>query len=849
MIRHTPYGIDDPYKRLRTERFPRDPEQGQPVQVSFACDTHTHEAWLELHGAQGSRRFEAQALGGGVWSAQLPPLQAGSYRYTLHARRTPEGPADATAPFDLPVAAWRSAGRVLEVVPHDHGVDLRFARGADPDAKRDTRDAIPGAHDAAPDGRAAASKAPADAPGELQGAEAARDPWLRLSVPAAGVCTVALEVAGRHAAGSAPAGAREVGQRAGGPACRVEVDGGRVRLAAPGLEVHIDTAANTLTLSRPAAPKAVVAMTLAPAWREAPDGSVTGVRTRLQPAEDAAVYGLGERFEGPDLRGRRWDTRVYEEYKEQGARTYLPVPLLVSALGWGVFTDTAAPAAYDLRGPGYDILTAPAASGPEVVHHLIVADEPYGVTAAYTGLTGAIARMPDWAFGPWMSANTWNSQALARAAVDRTVAEDVPATVLVIEAWSDEATFYTFNDAEYQPRSGDAVPRLADFRFAGRWPDPKGFVDACHDRGVRVLLWQIPVQRRLAAPHPQHQADEVYMLEHGFAIREADGSPYRNRGWWFPDALVLDVTNPEACDWWFAKRRYLFRDVGIDGMKTDGGEHLWGRGVRAHDGSRGEELVNAYAQRYVDAYHAFVRDATGGDGLTFSRSGTSGAQRSPAHWAGDENSTWDGFRASILAGLSAGLAGVSLWGWDLGGFSGEIPTVELYLRGAATACFCPIMQYHSELHQAAENRDRTPWNIAERHGDEAALSVYRAFAKLRMRLLPYLAGEARALSEAGVPMMRLPALAYPEDHDRLAGDRYAYLFGRDLLVCPVHEKGAGTRDVVLPPGAWMDLWSGARFDGGGTVIAPAPLDRIPVFVRADSPRLETLRDAVAPFPD
>jgi alpha-glucosidase (family GH31 glycosyl hydrolase) len=347
-------------------------------------------------------------------------------------------------------------------------------------------------------------------------------------------------------------------------------------------------------------------------------------------------------------------------------------------------------------------------AGDALVVHLIVADAPYDVTAAFVALTGAIALPPRWAFGPWMSANTWNDQATAMAAVRRTLAEGVPATVLVLEAWSDEATFYVFNDAEYDAVPGGDRLGLADLRFGGRWPDPKGMIDACHAEGVRVVLWQIPVLGRCPTPHPQHDADVAHALERGYVIRHGDGTPYRNAGWWFTDALVFDPTNPDARAWWFDKRRYLFDDLGIDGMKTDGGEHLWGRDLIAWNGQRGTELVNRYAQAYVDAYHGFVTEATGGDGLTFSRAGYVGAQRTPAHWAGDENSTWSAFRASIQAGLSAGMAGVSIWGWDIAGFSGEIPTVELYLRSTQMACFCPVMQYHSELHRRASAATAPP---------------------------------------------------------------------------------------------------------------------------------------------
>jgi len=789
MIRHTPYGIDDPYKQLPTERFPRDPQAGDDVQVSFDCPESAHEAWAVLKGeAAGETRVPATRLQGTTWTVWFPALPAGSYEYVLHARQGEE--TLRSAPFNLRVARWRTAGTVVGFTPHSDGVTVRV--GAEAGAGFDDRQLT-----------------------------------CTLRVPLPGVLTVESDL-----------GAPEPLES--GLDCLVTEDANVLKVEGPGVDARIDLDTLEVEVRRPGDANVVGMLPLTPRWLETTDGTVRKLASSWTPRRNGALYGLGERFTGPDLRGKVWDTRVYEEYKEQGQRTYLPVPLLVSPDGWGLFTDAAAPATIDLTAPPYGITVEAEHTAARMVRHVILADEPYDVTSAYTRLTGEIALPPTWAYGPWMSANTWNTQAKAETAVQRTLLEDVPATVLVLEAWSDESTFYIFNDAEYAPRSGADAPALADFRFGGRWPDPKGLVEACHDEGVRVLLWQIPVQKKLDTPHAQHDADETHMLERGYAVREPDGEPYRNRGWWFTDALVLDVTNAEACAWWFGKRRYLFEELGIDGMKTDGGEHLWGRGLVAADGSRGTALVNTFAQRYVDAYHGFVREATRGDGLTFSRAGYVGAQRSPAHWAGDENSTWNGYKASILAGLSAGLSGVSIWGFDIGGFSGDVPTVELYLRSTQAACFCPIMQYHSELHQASENRDRTPWNIAERHEDHRALDIYRAYAKLRMRLMPYIAQEAEALARRGLPLMRMPALVYAEEHDRLAGDPYAYMFGRDLLVCPVVEKGSAARIVHLPRGAWLDLWSGANLPGGKNVLVPAPLERIPVFVRADSPRSETL---------
>jgi len=166
-----------------------------------------------------------------------------------------------------------------------------------------------------------------------------------------------------------------------------------------------------------------------------------------------------------------------------------------------------------------------------------------------------------------------------------------------------------------------------------------------------------------------------------------------------------------------------------------------------------------------------------------------------------------------------------------------VPDAELYVRAAAAAAFMPVMQYHSEFHHHRRPlRDRTPWNIAERHGDPRALEVYRRYAHLRMRLLDLIHEDALDLSARGVPLMRYPALEHPEEHDFLVRDPYAYLFGRDLLVAPVVDKGVFAREVLLPPGRWLEAWSGAGFEGPRALQASAGLERIPVFVRADSPR-------------
>ncbi|WP_308201592.1 TIM-barrel domain-containing protein [Sphaerisporangium perillae] len=141
--------------------------------------------------------------------------------------------------------------------------------------------------------------------------------------------------------------------------------------------------------------------------------------------------------------------------------------------------------------------------------------------------------------------------------------------------------------------------------------------------------------------------------------------------------------------------------------------------------------------------------------MTFSRAGFAGSQPHGAFWAGDEDSTWEAYRSSVIAGITASACGIVYWGWDLARFSGDVPSAELYLRAAGTSAFMPIMQYHSEFnHHRSPSRDRTPWNIARRTGDERVLPVFRKFAHLRERLVPYLAEQARVAVAGGPPLMR-----------------------------------------------------------------------------------------------
>lgn len=575
-------------------------------------------------------------------------------------------------------------------------------------------------------------------------------------------------------------------------------------------------------------------------WLVSDDG-VHRVRFGLPLADGEHVIGLGERYDALDQRGGRLDIRVFEQYKGQGGTpySYFPLPFahVVGGCGWGFQVDTARRLRCDIGAADRHSLTLEADLDPADPSPSLCVDTwdgtPNDVLAGYLATLPPRPLLPEWVLGLWASGNEWNTQALVMDQVDRHEAEGIPVSVVVIEAWSDEEGFCLFRDARYRgdlshPYEFDQVVFPSD----GAWPDPAGMVEELHRRGIRVILWQIPLQKDEEGMGEPARAQRDALLASGHTVRLADTSPYRNRGWWFPGALMPDLTTPEGARWWCDWRRYLVRDIGIDGFKTDGGEHAWGHDLVFADGTRGEEGANLFPVAYARAYAELLQDE-GRAPVTFSRSGFTGSQAVGAYWAGDEDSTWQAFRCSLRAGLSASACGVLYWGWDIAGFSGPVPDAEFYLRAWGASVFLPVMQYHSEFNgHALPCRDRTPWNIAEQHGRPDVLDAVRALSGVRERLRPYLAAQVAAARERSAPLMR--ALFFLGTQDPTIWEfETEYLLGDDLVVNPITEPGLAPWRTYVPRGAWVDPWTEQTHDGPAVIERTYGPREVPVLVRAE----------------
>lgn len=570
------------------------------------------------------------------------------------------------------------------------------------------------------------------------------------------------------------------------------------------------------------------------AWLTDGTSIIDKVQDHFYTPSDEQFYGFGERYNNFDKRGEDIETYIYNQYLNQNERTYMAIPYFVSSRQYGILVNSTYYSKFKMateRSDMYGFTVDTGGSADSMLdYYFYSGDDIKDVIEGYTDTTAKPALLPKWGFGLWLSANEWDRESEVQSVLSNLATHDIPATAIVLEQWSDEETFYIWNDTTYTPVSGADAFESSDFTYGAKWPDPVGMVDDIHNAGLKVLLWQTPAIKHTGSPYAQKDNDEAYMVAQDYAVGDGAGGEYRTPDGWFGSSRILDFTNPSAVDWWMSKREYLFDDIGIDGFKTDGGELVWGRDTTFYNGKKGDEMRNQYPNEYIRAYYDYAKSKNP-DAASFSRAGTTGIQQYPALWAGDQESTFGTVQQSIHAMLNAGISGVPFASWDLAGFTGTFPSADLYKRSVEMSVFSPVVQIHSEKSNPPVNEERTPWNVQTRTGDSSIIPHFAEYMNLRMNLLPYIYSEATKTSETGVPLMRAMFVEYPEDantHDL----EYQYMFGDNLLVAPIVTASTTSKDIYLPEGEWIDFFHGALRPGEQTISYYAGVDDIPVFVKS-----------------
>ncbi|MGH9448422.1 MAG: glycoside hydrolase family 31 protein, partial [Terriglobia bacterium] len=323
-------------------------------------------------------------------------------------------------------------------------------------------------------------------------------------------------------------------------------------------------------------------------------------------------------------------------------------------------------------------------------------------------------------------------------------------------------------------------------------------------RGIRVLGYFMPAihparQKRLM---PDLKPDELPILHCGTEEET------RELGY-------VDFTNPNALE---LCRRALRRalDLGEAGSMVDFGDMTPDSAV-FYDGQHGAEMHNFYYYDYQRTVSEVFQEKRGNDFILYGRGAAPGTQRWVGQFAGDHPANFEGLKHVITGALNLCACGYSTWGSDLGGYFG-FPQPAVYMRWFQFGCFSPLMRPHGTA-------PRDPWYFSE-----AAVANYKFLAWTRENLLNYTYNAAVVAHESGIPIMRSMAVAFPDQRSLAAvGDQY--MFGPDLLVAPVITED-DFRTISFPTGVWTSLWDGKTVSGPARLKVSAPLDTIPVYLKA-----------------
>lgn len=799
---HGPTGYDELYSTTPTERAPRDPMASQTVQLHSTTwpvspGQTCWVTWTKNGVAQTAVgcSWDYNSGNNTYWKVNLGTFAKGDQiTYTVHAD-VDGGGAITSGPFSFAVTDWSQTGNVSGYTDNSTSVDVAVS----------------------------------DSSGTFS-------PKIRFAFPAADRFHVQIAP---HGSGLNITGASVYS---------ITNTGTTLTLATSALQVKIQKSPYRVSVYK-ADGVTLIAQQYDPTvfrntgW--ATDGSTTvsKIEDHWRTPSGERFEGFGERYDYLDQRGRDVDNYVYNQYQDQGPthRTYMAVPFFTNSAGYAVYIPSTRYSIFNIGTylsdmVGFTVDTDRTLNAT-VDYHFFTGTQA-NILDAYTSITGRPWLPPKWAFGLWMSANEWNTQTEVVNELGNVTSYNIPHSVLVLEQWSDEATFYVWHGATYTAKPGSDALAYSDLTFpvGGEWSDPKAMVTAAHSQNIKVVLWQIPVLKQdfdtnPSTPPQQHLNDQSYAASQGYLVGDGSGGLYRiPTGEWFGDSTMPDFTNSAATTWWMSKRAYLFDDVGIDGFKTDGGEMIFGRNVSFADGRKGDEMHNGYTNAYTGAYGTYVQTKKSNNGVLFSRGGTAGAQAHSIYWAGDQASTFDAFQQALRAGLSGGESGIAFWAWDMAGFTGSFPTSELYLRAAAQQTYSPIMQYHSEKSNPSPSEARTPWNVQARTGDTSVIPTFRKFANTRMNLVPFIYSEAKLASTTGLPLMQTMRLAFPGDSSAAALDMQ-YVFGRQLIVAPITTAGATSVTLYLPAGEWHDVTNGGKASGPGNKTYYADTSAIPVYAR------------------
>ena len=530
---------------------------------------------------------------------------------------------------------------------------------------------------------------------------------------------------------------------------------------------------------------------------------------------DEHFYGLGEKAARLDKRRNsfiNWnsDTPGYTEGKDPIYQT-IPFYLgLQRGIAYGIFFDNSYRSYFDF-GKSSQQRAWFGAEGGEMNYYFFHGPSIKKILGRYADLTGHMPMPPLWALGNQQSRWSYYPDTMVEEVVNEYRKRDLPLDVVHLDI--------------------DYMHGYRVFTFdKERFPDPKALTDKLARQGVKVVTIVDP-----GIKHPTDKNERYHAFDQGleknYFQRRRNGDLFVPRVW--PgESVFVDYTMPEARRWWGDLHR-IYTDNGIAGIWNDMNEpsdfvNQTGKNqLDVVSDDEGEKTThaknrNTFALLMSRAtYEGLERLQPDRRPYVITRAAYAGIQRYATMWTGDTNSTWDALALNIPMFTSIGLSGEPFVGSDVGGFIGR-GNGELLVRSYQISFLAPFCRNHKVI----DGYDQEPWRFGKYYED-----IIRKYLKLRYALMPYLYTALEEAHRTGVPPFRPLLLNYQDDPSTYNLDDQ-FMVGNDILVAPIAKPDVTRRLVYLPAGSWYDYWTNKKHAGGTMISVDAPLDVVPMFVRA-----------------
>ncbi|TVX89391.1 TIM-barrel domain-containing protein [Paenibacillus agilis] len=528
------------------------------------------------------------------------------------------------------------------------------------------------------------------------------------------------------------------------------------------------------------------------------------------------LYGLGEKTGFLDKRGERytmWNTDVYAPHVPEMEELYQSIPMMAvlrQGQAYGLFLDNPGRTVFDMR-VHEDAFMIQTRTG-DMDMYVYAGPDLKEVIRQYTEMTGRMPLPPKWSLGYHQSRYSYMNREevmnLARSFREK----QIPCDVIHLDIhYMTGYRVFTFDEERY--------------------PDPAGMMAELKEMGFHIVPIVDPGVKR-DAKYPAYMEG----IDNNYFCKYAEGQLYIGKVW--PEESAFpDFTEERVRDWWGEKQSF-YTDLGIEGIWNDMNEPaifnetktMDTEIVHGNDGNRKThgEVHNLYGMNMSQAtFEGLKKELKGNRPFVLTRAGYSGIQRYAAVWTGDNRSFWEHMSMAMPMVLNLGMSGVPFSGPDIGGFAHHT-SGELLTRWTQMGVFFPFARNHSAIDMVRQE----PWSFGDKYEN-----IQREYISLRYRWMPYLYHWFHEASQTGLPIMRPLVLEYPNDPETFnLCDQF--LVGDSVLVAPIYRPSTEWRSVYLPAGEWYDEWTRERLEGGCHIHAHAPIETMPLYVRAGSVRME-----------